>query len=91
MQAESWVFRVIADKGESLGHFLGRFRRANQLSHKAIAEHLGVCVAWVQDWEIPSRRRQSNSASAHCLIKAGRGKFKATGFDAKLISIQAAT
>ncbi|MBW4641093.1 MAG: hypothetical protein KME05_23340 [Gloeocapsa sp. UFS-A4-WI-NPMV-4B04] len=36
---------------------MGRFRRANQLSHKAVATHLGVCVAWVQDWEIPSRRR----------------------------------
>lgn len=57
MEFESWVFRVEAHSGESLGHFLGRFRRANQLSHKAIADHLGVRVEWVQAWEAPSRRR----------------------------------
>jgi len=57
MEPESWVFRVEVEEGESLGHFLGRFRRANALSHRAIAEHLGVREAWVQDWEIPSRRR----------------------------------
>lgn len=57
MKSESWVFRVEAHSGESLGHFLGRFRRANQLSHKAIADHLGVRVEWVQAWEAPSRRR----------------------------------
>nr|WP_290225285.1 hypothetical protein [Trichocoleus desertorum] len=39
MESESWVFRVKAYEGESLGHFLGRFRRANELSHKAIADH----------------------------------------------------
>jgi transcriptional regulator with XRE-family HTH domain len=57
MQSQGWVFRVEAYSGESLGHFLGRFRRANQLSHKAIAEHLGVRVEWMIAWEAPSRRR----------------------------------
>jgi transcriptional regulator with XRE-family HTH domain len=57
MESESWVFRVKAYEGESLGHFLGRFRRANELSHKAIADHLGVRVAWAIAWESPSRRR----------------------------------
>lgn len=56
MSDDSWVFRVIPVPGESLGHFLGRFRRANQLSHRAIADHLGVRVRWVEDWERPSRR-----------------------------------
>jgi hypothetical protein len=42
MRSESWVFRVEAQESESLGHFLGRFRRVNHLSHKAVAEHLGV-------------------------------------------------
>lgn len=69
MQAESWVFRVTAYRGESLGHFLGRFRRANGLSHKVIAEHLGVRVAWVQDWEIPSRRRNPTELQCIALSK----------------------
>lgn len=54
--SEGWVFRVEAHPEESLGHFLGRFRRANVLSHKALAEHLGIRVEWVQLWEVPSRR-----------------------------------
>lgn len=57
MESGSWVFRVKAYDGESLGHFLGRFRRANELSHKVIAQHLGVRVEWVKAWESPSRRR----------------------------------
>lgn len=57
MESQGWVFRVKAYSGESLGHFLGRFWCANQLSHKAIAEHLGVRVEWVIAWEAPSRRR----------------------------------
>lgn len=54
---EGWVFRVRADRSESLGHFLGRFRRANELSHKVVANHLRVRETWVQDWENRSRRR----------------------------------
>lgn len=69
MHSESWVFRVTAYPGESLGHFLGRFRRANELSHKAVAEHLGVCVAWVQDWEVPSRRRNPTELQRIALSK----------------------
>ncbi len=57
MESQGWVFRVKAYPGESLGHFLGRFRRENQLSHKAIADHLGIRVAWVMAWDAPSRRR----------------------------------
>jgi Helix-turn-helix domain len=69
MPPESWVFRVQAQPGESLGHFLGRFRRANALSHKAIADHLGVRLAWVQDWEIPSRRRNPTELQRIALSK----------------------
>lgn len=67
--SESWVFRVIPYSGESLGHFLGRFRRANVLSHKAVASHLGVGIAWVQDWEIPSRRRNPTELQRIALSK----------------------
>lgn len=69
MQSESWVFRVKAQEGESLGHFLGRFRRANQLSHKALAEHLGVRVEWVEAWETPSLRRNPTSLQLIALSK----------------------
>ena len=64
-----WVFRVEAQSGESLGHFLGRFRRANYLSHKALAEHLGVRVEWVQAWETPSRRRNPSQLQLVALSK----------------------
>lgn len=69
MQPETWVFRVESPPGESLGHFLGRFRRANYLSHKALAEHLGVRVEWVQDWEKPSRRRNPTPLQLIALSK----------------------
>lgn len=57
MVSDSWVFRVVPAPGESFGHFLGQFRRANGVSHKAIADHLGVQVEWAKAWECPSRRR----------------------------------
>lgn len=69
MPFESWVFRVEAQAGESLGHFLGRFRRANRLSHKALAEHLSVRVEWVQAWETPSRRRNPTPLQLVALSK----------------------
>ena len=69
MQWSTWVFRVEPRAGESLGHFLGRFRRANYLSHKALAEHLGVRVEWVQAWETPSRRRNPSQLQLVALSK----------------------
>ncbi len=69
MPSESWVFRVSAYPDESFGHFLGRFRRANALSHRVIAKHLGVREAWVQDWEIPSRRRNPTELQRIALSK----------------------
>ncbi len=69
MQSETWVFRVEPRAGESLGHFLGCFRRANYLSHKALAEHLGVRVEWVQAWETPSRRRNPSPLQLVALSK----------------------
>ncbi|MBD3557323.1 helix-turn-helix domain-containing protein [Planktothrix sp. FACHB-1355] len=69
MSSETWVFRLESPPGESLGHFLARFRRANYLSHKALAEHLGVPVKWVQDWETPSRRRNPTSLQLIALSK----------------------
>lgn len=69
MECDSWVFRVNAYDEESLGHFLGRFRRVNVLSHKAIADHLGVRVKWVKAWESPSLRRNPTNLQLLALSK----------------------
>jgi hypothetical protein len=69
MESETWVFRVQAYEGESFGHFMGRFRRANDLSHKVLAEHLGIRVQWVQDWDSPSRRRNPTPLQIIALSK----------------------
>jgi TniQ len=69
MACDSWVFRVNAYDGESLGYFLGRFRRANVLSHKAIAQPLGVRVEWVKAWESPSLRRSPTNLQLLALSK----------------------
>jgi transcriptional regulator with XRE-family HTH domain len=69
MESESWVFRVVPHADESLGHFLGRFRRANALSQRAIAEHLCVHETWVQNWEISSRRRNPTELQRIALSK----------------------
>ncbi len=69
MECDSWVFRVNAYEGESLGHFLGRFRRANALSHKAMADHLGIRVEWVKAWDSPSLRRNPTNLQLLALSK----------------------
>jgi transcriptional regulator with XRE-family HTH domain len=69
MDSAGWVFRVRAYDGESFGHFLGRFRRANTLSHKALADYLGVRLEWVRDWESPSRRRNPTELQLLALAK----------------------
>jgi transcriptional regulator with XRE-family HTH domain len=69
MPTDSWVFRVVPAPGEGLGHFLGRFRRANHLSHRSIADHLGVRVKWVEDWELPSKRRNPTDLQLIALSK----------------------
>jgi hypothetical protein len=69
MVSEGWVFWVKAYQGESLGHFLGKFRRANDLSHKILADHLGIRVEWVIAWESPSRWRNPTSLQLIALSK----------------------
>ena len=75
MESEGWVFRVEVHKGESLGHFLGRFRRLNELTHKVLAEHLGIRLEWVQEWEIPSRRRNPTPLQLIALSKWKRNRL----------------
>jgi TniQ len=52
-----WVFRVTAYPGESFGHFMSRFRRANHLSSGQLSTILGLRYIAVSYWETPSRRR----------------------------------
>jgi hypothetical protein len=52
-----WVIQVVPGEGESLGHYLSRFRRENCLSHKTLGEVLAVPTKVVSEWEVPSRRR----------------------------------
>ncbi|MEP0920125.1 helix-turn-helix transcriptional regulator [Leptolyngbya sp. DQ-M1] len=69
MQSGSWIFRVEPHSDESFGHFMGRFRRANELSHRAIAEQLGIRIQWVQSWDSPSRRRNPTPLQMIALSK----------------------
>lgn len=52
-----WLFQVCAYPEESFGHFLGRFRRANQMKSGHLSAMLGLRYRTVSYWETPSRRR----------------------------------
>ena len=58
---QPWFFRVEPYEGESLSHFLGRFRRANELTPTGLGRAAGI-GAVVARWEkfhlnpFPSRR-----------------------------------
>lgn len=54
---EPWLFKVSAYPEESLGHFLGRFRRTNHLRSSDLSAMLGLKSRAVSYWETPSRRR----------------------------------
>nr|WP_318781172.1 hypothetical protein [Amazonocrinis nigriterrae] len=47
---EPWLFLIEPYEGESLSHFLGRFRRANHLSASALGSLAGI-GAVVARWE----------------------------------------
>lgn len=47
---EPWLFQVEPFAGESLSHFLGRFRRANHLTPTALGQRAGI-GAVVARWE----------------------------------------
>ena len=59
---QGWVLQVVPGPGESLGHYLSRFRRANYLSCKTLGEELEVPTKIFSDWEVPSRRRVPDAA-----------------------------
>jgi hypothetical protein len=49
-----WLFQIAPVPGESFGHYLGRFRRANELSRVGVAAFLAIDVRIVRGWEMPS-------------------------------------
>jgi transcriptional regulator with XRE-family HTH domain len=55
--ASWWLFQITPYDGESFGHYLGRFRKANCLSRQGLAELVKVNSILLRDWEEPSRRR----------------------------------
>ena len=50
IEIESWLFRVEPLEGESLSHFLGRFRRANELTPTGLGKIVGLGGA-IARWE----------------------------------------
>lgn len=73
-----WLFRVQPYADESFSHFLGRFRRANHLSHQTLAELLCALDSLpeprcdrtlIQAWETPSRRCQPTASQLAVLAQ----------------------
>lgn len=51
---DGWMFQIAPMPGESLGHYLGRFRRANCLSQSALAELVLIDARLLRGLEMPS-------------------------------------
>ncbi|MBD1847766.1 TniQ family protein [Cyanobacteria bacterium FACHB-63] len=51
---DGWIFQLAPILGESLGHYLGRFRRANCLSQSALAELVSIDARLLRGLEMPS-------------------------------------
>jgi hypothetical protein len=51
---EGWLFQITPIFGESLGHYLGRFRRANCLTQSALAELILIDARLLRGLEMPS-------------------------------------
>lgn len=77
-----WLFRVQPGVDESFSHFLGRFRRANHLSHQTLAQvmcelegkshgvgEVGLNASIIEAWEMPSRRCQPSASQLEILAQ----------------------
>lgn len=45
-EIQPWLFQIEPYQGESLSHFLGRFRRANELTPTGVGNGVGRCDAF---------------------------------------------
>lgn len=64
---QPWLFRVEPFEGESLSHFLGRFRRANDLTASGLGKAAGlggVIARWEKFYHNPFPNRQQLEALA---------------------------
>ena len=50
-EIQAWLFQIEPLPGESLSHFLGRFRRANDLTPGGLAKAAGFGGAIISRWE----------------------------------------
>jgi hypothetical protein len=50
-EIQSWLFQIEPLPGESLSHFLGRFRRSNDLTPGGLASAAGFGGAIISRWE----------------------------------------
>lgn len=66
--SEGWIFRVAPMFGESFGHYLGRFRRANCLSQGGLAELVSIEARLIRGLETPSMGQPLNTAQVKRLI-----------------------
>lgn len=58
-----WLFQVEPYEEESFGHYLGRFRTANDLSSAHLSAMLNQRSHTVSYWESPSRQRRPDPIS----------------------------
>lgn len=73
---QPWLFRVEPFEGESISHFLGRFRRANELTPSGLAKAAGLGGA-IARWEKfrfnpPPSRQQLEALAAIIGVDADR-------------------
>lgn len=73
---QPWLFRVEAFEGESLSHFLGRFRRANEMTPSGLAKAAGLGGA-IARWEKfrlnpPPSRQQLEALALVVVVEADR-------------------
>jgi hypothetical protein len=61
LNGQGWIFQLPPVPGESLGHYLGRFRRANCLSQSALADLVAINVRLLRGLEMPSLAQSLNT------------------------------
>ena len=61
LNAEGWMFQITPMPGESIGHYLGRFRRANCLTQSGLAELVSIEVRLLRGLEMPSMGQPLNA------------------------------